>query len=143
MCGTTRLGSGRAGGRLPVPESQPRYSTPCWGDCRSGAVCRPIWPWRRETTIVQASSPPIFDGHNDTVLSLMKTGRSFLERSSEGHIDLPRAREGNLGGGFFAVYIRDPVTVTQGKDSQGKSRAADLEAAMSIYADESTWPEPM
>ncbi len=92
---------------------------------------------------MQASGPPIFDGHNDTVLSLMKSGRSFLERSTEGHIDLPRAREGNLGGGFFAVYIRDPVTVSQGKDSQGKDRTADLEAAMTIYADESTWPEPM
>ena len=42
--------------------------------------------------------PPIFDGHNDTVLSLVKTGRSFFDRSTEGHIDLPRAREGGLGG---------------------------------------------
>jgi membrane dipeptidase len=60
--------------------------------------------------------PPIFDGHNDTILSLNKTGRSFFDRSEDGHIDLPRAREGGLGGGFFAVYI---------------------------CADESTWPERM
>jgi membrane dipeptidase len=87
---------------------------------------------------VQASSPPIFDGHNDTVLSLMKTGRSFFERSTEGHIDLPRAGAGNLGGGFFAVYIHDPVNAQTGKE-----REIDPEAAMKIYADESTWPEPM
>jgi membrane dipeptidase len=52
--------------------------------------------------------PLVFDGHNDTILSLTRTGRSFFERSSEGHLDLPRAREGGIGGGFFAVYIADP-----------------------------------
>ena len=51
--------------------------------------------------------PLVFDGHNDTILSLTSTGRSFFERSSEGHLDLPRAREGGVGGGFFAVYIAD------------------------------------
>ncbi|MBA2453464.1 MAG: membrane dipeptidase [Chloroflexia bacterium] len=51
--------------------------------------------------------PPVFDGHNDTILSLNRTGRSFFEKSSEGHLDLPRAKEGGVGGGFFAVYIAD------------------------------------
>jgi membrane dipeptidase len=52
---------------------------------------------------------PIFDGHNDTLLSLYKQSRgsdaSFFTRSDKGHIDLPRAREGGFGGGFFAVYV--------------------------------------
>ncbi len=52
---------------------------------------------------------PIFDGHNDTILSLYmkKPGerRSFFEKSDSGHIDLPRAREGGLFGGFFAHFI--------------------------------------
>lgn len=52
-----------------------------------------------------ASYPPIFDGHNDTILSLTRTGRTFFERSTEGHIDLPRALEGRLGGGFYAMYV--------------------------------------
>ena len=51
---------------------------------------------------------PIFDGHNDTLLNLhlehRGKGRSFFERSDVGHIDLPRAREGGLAGGFFAVF---------------------------------------
>lgn len=51
---------------------------------------------------------PIFDGHNDTLLKLHLerggNGRSFFERSDIGHIDLPRAREGGLAGGFFAVF---------------------------------------
>jgi len=51
---------------------------------------------------------PIFDGHNDTVLSLRATGRDFFARSDEGHIDLPRAREGGLAGGIFAVFVSDP-----------------------------------
>lgn len=82
--------------------------------------------------------PPIFDGHNDTILSLNKTGRSFFERSEEGHIDLPRAREGGLGGGFFAVYLRDPIM-----EEKEKAGSSSVDAAVNIYADESTWPEPM
>ncbi|OUC05094.1 hypothetical protein RY27_29360, partial [Litorilinea aerophila] len=55
---------------------------------------------------------PIFDGHNDTLLQLHlqepPNCRSFFERSQEGHIDLPRAREGGLGGGFFALFTPSP-----------------------------------
>lgn len=83
--------------------------------------------------------PPIFDGHNDTVLSMVKTGRSFFERSEAGHIDLPRAREGGLGGGFFAVYIPDPAPPAE----DVRSKSSTLESSMNRYADESTWPEPM
>lgn len=51
----------------------------------------------------------IIDGHNDTLLHLYSKARgegvTFFDRSETGHIDLPRAREGGLGGGFFAIYI--------------------------------------
>lgn len=51
---------------------------------------------------------PIFDGHNDTLLSLHIPGhgkeRSFFKESNIGHIDFPRARKGSFGGGFFAVW---------------------------------------
>ena len=50
----------------------------------------------------------IFDGHNDTLLDLhlpeRGNGRTFFERSDAGHLDLPRAREGGFGGGFFACW---------------------------------------
>lgn len=53
-------------------------------------------------------SVPIFDGHNDTLTDIRNAprdrARSFLERSDRGHVDLPRAREGGLAGGFFAVF---------------------------------------
>jgi membrane dipeptidase len=51
---------------------------------------------------------PIFDGHNDTLLSiyLPEPGeeRAFFKRSKHGHIDYPRAKKGGFGGGFFAIY---------------------------------------
>src|SRR5206468_11237871 len=84
-----------------------------------------------------STNPPIFDGHNDTVLSIIRTGRSFFQRATDGHIDLPRARDGGLGGGFFAVYIHDPINLEKERAGAG------AEATMSIYADERTWPEPM
>lgn len=46
----------------------------------------------------------IFDGHNDTLRALRRGTRTFFERSQEGHIDLPRAREGGLSGGFCAAF---------------------------------------
>jgi membrane dipeptidase len=57
---------------------------------------------------------PIFDGHNDTLLRLLKgqPGDSFFERGL-GHIDMPRAREGGLAGGFFAVYVPADPSVPQ------------------------------
>jgi membrane dipeptidase len=52
---------------------------------------------------------PILIGHNDTLLSLYLPergeGRSFFTRSDKGHIDLPRAQEGGMGGGFFAIFV--------------------------------------
>ncbi len=56
----------------------------------------------------------VFDGHNDVLLGLYLKergqGRSFFERSDIGHIDLPRAREGGLRGGFFAIFTPKPPT---------------------------------
>ena len=58
---------------------------------------------------------PIFDGHNDTLLKLFpikrEGGRSFFVQSDQGHLDLPRAREGGFGGGMFAICVpSDPAT---------------------------------
>ncbi|MDX1436715.1 MAG: dipeptidase, partial [Anaerolineales bacterium] len=66
--------------------------------------------------MTEKNTPLVFDGHNDTVLNLHQKergqGRNFFEESQIGHIDLPRARKGGLGGGFFAMFAptekRDP-----------------------------------
>jgi membrane dipeptidase len=56
---------------------------------------------------------PVFDGHNDTLTQIRHAkgddARGFLERSERGHIDLPRAREGGLAGGFFAIFTESPA----------------------------------
>ncbi|PYE55439.1 dipeptidase [Deinococcus yavapaiensis] len=57
------------------------------------------------------TSPPVFDGHNDVVQHLLEYregGRDFLLRNPEGHLDLPRAREGGLIGGLFALMALPP-----------------------------------
>lgn len=62
-----------------------------------------------------ANTLPILIGHNDTLLNLYLpergSGRSFFERSNRGHIDLPRAREGGLAGGFFAIFVPDAASI--------------------------------
>lgn len=53
------------------------------------------------------SDPVIFDGHNDVLLHLAdpEEPRDFFVENEKGHLDLPRARAGNFGGGFFAIWI--------------------------------------
>lgn len=53
----------------------------------------------------------VFDGHNDTLLRLLRKQlepASLLERGAAGHIDLPRAREGGFAGGLFAAFTPSP-----------------------------------
>src|SRR5579883_2545242 len=67
------------------------------------------------------SMPPVFDGHNDTLLHLYfperGNGRSFFIESEKGHLDLPRARKGGFGGGFFAIFPPAPTQERTMKDS--------------------------
>ena len=64
----------------------------------------------------------IFDGHNDCVQRLQEYlpgGIDFLVRSCSGHLDLPRAVDGGLKGGLFAMMAHpeqppiDDLTVTE------------------------------
>ncbi|MGD2121285.1 MAG: membrane dipeptidase, partial [Gemmatimonadota bacterium] len=50
---------------------------------------------------------PVFDGHNDTLLHLAIKSpgtESDFFTGREGHIDLPKAKEGGLAGGMFAMF---------------------------------------
>jgi membrane dipeptidase len=63
--------------------------------------------------------PLVFDGHNDTLLSFYRKergGTTFFDRADRGHIDLPRAREGGFGGGFFAVWVQ-PEQMSENPDT--------------------------
>lgn len=55
---------------------------------------------------------PVFDGHNDFLLRLLRNPAAreaiWLQGEGKGHLDLPRMRAGGFAGGFFAVYIPSP-----------------------------------
>jgi membrane dipeptidase len=92
-----------------------------------------------------ATGIPVFDGHNDTLLDLPLTGRSFFERSTRGHVDLPRAREGGLGGGFFAVFVPDPevAATLPTQPDQTDDTTSVAARTSSRYADPSALPPAM
>ncbi|MBY6153888.1 dipeptidase [Vannielia litorea] len=57
-------------------------------------------------------APRIFDGHNDTLLRIMSgkiTAQDVAAGLPDGHIDLPRAKQGGFGGGFFAMFVPSPA----------------------------------
>jgi membrane dipeptidase len=85
----------------------------------------------------------IFDGHNDVVSKLLAderanaralitegigTGsRDFFERGAQGHIDLPRAREGGFAGGLFSIYVGpDPQAPPPAGPVLGRHAALDI-----------------
>lgn len=56
--------------------------------------------------------PLIFDGHNDLLYRLFEERNAnpsdaFIQ-GRDGHIDLPKAKKGGFGGGFFAIYVPSP-----------------------------------
>ena len=53
---------------------------------------------------------PVFDGHNDLLLNLWlhhdaQPAAAFLQGGIQGHLDLPRMRQGRFAGGMFAVFV--------------------------------------
>ncbi len=72
---------------------------------------------------MQDNKVAIFDGHNDAIQHLaeyIEGGRDFLVRSEKGDLDLPRAQEGGMVGGLFALFARperpQPREVTRTAD---------------------------
>ncbi len=58
------------------------------------------------------NTPLIFDGHNDVLLKQFEGGRAARTAFSTGnehHIDVPKAKAGGFGGGFFAIWVPSPM----------------------------------
>ncbi len=77
--------------------------------------------------------PPgrVFDGHNDVLSKLMSAGgvaaaESFLGMTAF-HIDCQKAAAGNLGGGFFAMWVASPST---GVDYQEMMKQAEYDVPL-------------
>ncbi|MDW8214755.1 MAG: dipeptidase [Roseiflexaceae bacterium] len=65
------------------------------------------------------SALPVIDGHNDTLLRLYTAEHndSFFT-STNGHLDLVRARAGGFAGGFFAVFVPAPPDAHPSDDGE-------------------------
>ena len=78
--------------------------------------------------------PVVFDGHNDVLERLGGPDGggpgAFFERGDLGHLDLPRAREGGFGGGFFAVWVPAPREQTPGRTPGALPPALDTAYAL-------------
>jgi len=68
----------------------------------------------------------VFDGHNDVLLRLWHNGKKggdpvaeFIDGTSQGHIDVPRAKASGLAGGLCAVYIPSGDLILQEPDENG------------------------
>lgn len=68
----------------------------------------------------------VFDGHNDVLLRLWQTLRAggdpiaeFVNGTTAGHIDGPRAKKGGLAGGISAIYIPSGDLVFKAPDANG------------------------
>lgn len=85
--------------------------------------------------------PHVFDGHNDVLLKVESPergwgqsffdllgldlprrggGRSFFERADEGHLDLPRARDGSFDGGIFVAFVTNEESSQTRETDAGK-----------------------
>lgn len=77
-----------------------------------------------------SSTPlPVFDGHNDTLLRLVRKELpvgAFVEGGAGGHLDLPRARAGGFAGGLFACFAPSPRGGTAGPLPEGNGYSVPL-----------------
>ncbi|MFT5005007.1 MAG: membrane dipeptidase [Paracoccaceae bacterium] len=76
-----------------------------------------------------ANTPLIFDGHNDVLNKLFKRddkiGAGFA-KGYDAHIDLPKAKIGGFGGGFFAIWIPSTETALEDMDELMRQPVYDL-----------------
>ncbi|MDR1828359.1 MAG: dipeptidase [Methylobacteriaceae bacterium] len=69
----------------------------------------------------QQKQYPVFDGHNDVLLRILRQDgvpdpvESFFHPWPGGHLDEPRIKAGNFLGGFFALYVSPPEKPDDGK----------------------------
>ncbi|MGH2345444.1 MAG: dipeptidase, partial [Chloroflexota bacterium] len=75
----------------------------------------------------------VFDGHNDVLLRLRKDHTSFFDRTPNAQLDLPRAREGGFGGGFFAVFV-------PGSEEESAPGVSAADAAMAAFSEKRAIP---
>jgi membrane dipeptidase len=69
---------------------------------------------------------PVFDGHNDAITR--EDAADFATGRPDGHLDLPRAREGGFAGGIFALFTETPGAEHIDFDADGGAMEIELAA---------------
>lgn len=82
----------------------------------------------------------VFDGHNDVLTK--SDPEAIVAGRADGHLDLPRARAGGLGGGIFAIFtptpgdggasVPQPAAATHADAVAGDLEALDAAGALRI-----------
>jgi len=57
---------------------------------------------------IQAQAPVVMDGHVHVMSRQLLEGSDIGQRYTNGHVDLPRAREGGVQAMFFSLYTPEP-----------------------------------
>jgi membrane dipeptidase len=69
--------------------------------------------------------PVIFDGHNDVLFQQFKGGadvQASFTTGNDTHIDVPKAKIGGFGGGFFAIWVPSPMAEGDANDFYAQMR---------------------
>lgn len=73
--------------------------------------------------MTNTTHPIIFDGHNDVLLKQFEQGpdarQGFIDGNDD-HIDLPKAKIGGFGGGFFAIYVPSKMDIDGAMDQMSQ-----------------------
>src|SRR3954452_5899328 len=103
MAGFVAAGSSSQGSRAAISTSSSRRIA---DPRRPRAASRPGIPWARARGPTVLGVLTVLDGHTDPLPR--DDAARFTGGRAGGHIDLPRARAGGLGGGIFACYTATP-----------------------------------
>jgi membrane dipeptidase len=76
---------------------------------------------------------PVFDGHNDALTR--EEADDLAKRSDQGHLDLPRMREGGMRGGIFAIFSPSPGEPSRQISFQAKGSYSEPSAKPLPHAD--------
>jgi membrane dipeptidase len=60
--------------------------------------------------------PYVFDGHTDVPTRLLESPGDLSRRLPDGHVDLPRLREGGVGGLVFAYWVPVELGIEEGME---------------------------
>jgi len=77
----------------------------------------------------------VLDGHSDVTFRFADPSFQFGERHADGHMDIPRMREGGLDAQFFSIYMPD-----MGQAGTGRASLAALRIIDRVHEQIRRWP---